>query len=218
AIDDRIASYEALARIFRGDISEVAVAIQRLRVSSRSCRISRNVDEAALAAAYAEADRSIRTQEGRAAVVHERERLYGGPTGFDPFTNVLSPEESTYISEDPRSCPELLSQGYHEGAFTTPAIGGKERGPDDIATELSYVGHCLRAAAAGDASGVVRARRFFVEHLSTWSVLFAVVVSRESTEPVMRYAGLALDKFLTCEASTFRHAIPAACRLGGPQP
>ena len=79
------------------------------------------------------------------------------------------------------------------------------------------MGHCLRAAAVGDASGVVRARKFFVEHLATWGVLFAVVVSREAAEPVTRYAGLALDKFLTCEASTFRHAIPAAWTLDRPE-
>ena len=212
-IDDRVASYEALARLFRGDISEVAVALHRLRSSMRSCRVSRNVDEAAVAAAYADADRSIRSQEGRESVARERQRLYGEQTGFDPFANVLSPDESTYVSEDPETCLVVLSLTYREGAFTAPAIGGAEHGPGDIATELSYMGHCLRMAAAGDADAVVRARRFFVEHLATWCVLFAVVVSREATEPVMRYAGLALGKFLACEAATFRHAIPESCGL-----
>lgn len=212
-IDDRVASYEALARLFRGDISEVAVALHRLRASMRSCRVSRNVDEAAVAIAYADADRSIRSHEGRNRVVLERERLYGGRSGFDPFSNVLSPDESTYVSEDPETCLVALSRIYREGAFTTPAIGGEGHGPGDIATELSYMAHCLRMAAAGDAGAVVRARRFFVEHLATWCVLFAVVVSRESIEPVMRYAGLGLDKFLACEAATFRHAIPEACEL-----
>ncbi|MBN2247807.1 MAG: metallophosphoesterase family protein [Coriobacteriia bacterium] len=217
-IDDRIVSYEALARLFRGDISEVAVAMRRLRTSMRSCRVSRTVDEATVVATYAAADRSIRTQEGREAVVRERQRLYGEQKGFDPFANVLSPDESTYVSEDPRTCLEVLSQTYREGAFTAPAIGGVKRGPGDIATELSYVGHCLRMAAVGDAGAVVRARRFFIEHLAAWGVLFAVVVSREATDPVVRYAGLALDKFLTCEAATFRHAIPKACELDRTHP
>ncbi|MHB1136281.1 MAG: metallophosphoesterase family protein [Coriobacteriia bacterium] len=218
AIDDRVASYEALARLFRGDVSEVAAAIHRLRASMRSCRVSRTVDEVAVVAAYAEADRLIRGQEGREGVVHERQRLYGGQKGFDPFTNVLSPDESTYVSEDPRQCLKLLSRTYRDGAFTAPAIGGGQHSPGDIATELSYMGHCLRMAAAGDAGAVVRARHFFVEHLSTWGVLFAVVVSREAAEPVMRYAGLALDKFLACEAGTFRHAIPESCGLGPARP
>ncbi len=69
------------------------------------------------------------------------------------------------------------------------------------------MGHCFRMVAAGDPSAAVRARRFFIEHLSTWAILFAAVVAREAREPVMRYAGLALDKFLTCEAATFRHSI-----------
>lgn len=218
AIDDRIISYEALARLFRGDISEVAGALRRLRASMRSCRVSRTVDESAVADYYAAADRTIRSQEGREAVVEERRRLYGEGTGFDPFANVLSPDESTYVSEDPRECLEVLTRTYHEGAFTAPAIGGTEHDPDDIATELSYMGHCLRMAAVGDAIGVVRARRFFVEHLATWGVLFAVVVSREAAEPVMQYAGLALDKFLACEAATFRHAIPDTCHLDRARP
>ncbi len=214
AINDRIASYEALARLFRGDISEVAVAIHHLRTSMRSCRISRTVDEAAVVEAYADADRAIRTRDGRVKAVHERRRLYGDLSGFDPFANVLSPDESTYVSEDPQTCLVVLSLTYRESAFTVPAIGGEVHGPGDIATELSFISHCLRMAAVGDADAAVRARRFFAEHLATWGVLFAVVVSREAREPVMRYAGLALDKFLTCEAATFRHAIPDACRLG----
>lgn len=213
AIDDRIASYEALARLFRGDISEVAAATRRLRASMRSCRVSRTVNEATVVATYAEADSCIRSQDGRDAVLRERERLYGGKTGFDPFANVLSPDESTYVSEDPRLCIESLVVVYRGGAFTAPAIGGVEHGPGDIATQLSYMGHCLRMAAVGDAGAVVRARQFFVEHLATWGVLFAVVVSREAAEPVMRYAGLALDKFLACEAAIFRHALPEACEV-----
>lgn len=210
-IDDRTASYEALARLYRGDITEVAVALRQLRSSMRSCRVTRNVDEEAIREAFEAADAAIRTQAGRESLVREREKLYGGQREFDPFRNVLSPDEATYVSEDPVRSIRSLESLYCEGRFTTPAIGGVERGPGDIATELSYMAHCLRMAVAGDATAVVRARRFFVEHLATWAVLFAVVVSRESAEPVMRYAGLALDKFLTCEAATFRHAIPAAC-------
>lgn len=177
----------------------------------RSCRVTRNVDEQAIREAFEAADAAIRTQAGRESLVREREKLYGGQREFDPFRNVLSSDEATYVSEDPVRSIKALESLYREGRFTSPAIGGVERGPGDIATQLSYVAHCLRMAVAGDATAVVRARRFFVEHLATWAVLFAVVVSRESAEPVMRYAGLALDKFLTCEAATFRHAIPAAC-------
>lgn len=211
AIDDRTASYESLARLFRDDVSGVVVAIRQLRTAMRSCRVSRNVDEQAIREAFGDADRAIRTAEGREAFLEERRRLYGGESGFDPFASVLSPDESTYVSADPDTCVVVLGLTYREGRFTAPAIGGIERGLGDIATELSYMGHCLRMAAAGDPGAAVRARRFFVEHLSTWAVLFAVVVGREAREPVMRYAGLALDKFLTCESATFRHAIPSHC-------
>lgn len=211
AIDDRIASYESLARLFRDDVPGVAVAIRQLRTAMRSCRVSRNVDEQAIREAFSDADRAIRTGEGRQAFLEERRRLFGGESGFDPFTNVLSPDESTYVSVNPSTCLVVLGLTYREGGFTAPAIGGIERSTGDIATELSYMGHLLRMAAAGDPPAAVKARRFFVEHLSTWAVLFAVVVGREAREPVMRYAGLALDKFLTCEAATFRHSVPSFC-------
>ena len=211
AIDDRTAAYESLARLFRDDVPGVVVAIRRLRTAMRSCRVSRNVDEQALREAFVDADRAIRTGEGREAFLEERRRLFGGESRFDPFSNVLSPDESTYVSADPDTCLVVLGLTYREGRFTAPAIGGIERGMGDIATELSYMGHCLRMAAAGDPTAAVRARRFFIEHLSTWAVLFAVVVGIEAREPVMRYAGLALDKFLTCEAVIFRHSIPSHC-------
>jgi len=211
AIDDRTASYESLARLFRDDVPGVVVAIRHLRTAMRSCRVSRNVDEQAIREAFGDADRAVRTAEGRRAFLEERRRLFGGESRFDPFSNVLSPDESTYVSADPDTCLVVLGLTYREGRFTSPVIGGIERGLGDIATELSYMGHCLRMAAAGDPAAAVRARRFFIEHLSTWAVLFAVVVAREARDPVMRYAGLALDKFLTCEAATFRHSVPSHC-------
>lgn len=207
AIDERIASYESLARLFRDDMPGVVVAIRRLRIAMRWCRVSRNVDEQAICEAFGGADRAIRTEEGREAFLEERRRLFGGESSFDPFSNVVSPDESAYVSTGLDGCLVVLGFAYRDGRFTAPAIGGIERGMGDIATELSYMGHCLRMVAAGDPSAAVRARRFFIEHLSTWAILFAAVVAREAREPVMRYAGLALDKFLTCEAATFRHSI-----------
>lgn len=205
--DDRIAAYEALARVYRGDISEVAAAVRRLRISMRGCRINRHVDEAAIVEAFEGADMALRMAAGREAFEVERERLYGLRRGFDPFVNVLSPQETTYLSGDSYAHLAQIEEAYAEAAFLVPEIGPGVRVADHITAELSFMAHCLRAAVSGDDRALQRARLFFTRHLGDWAVLFAVVVGQQATEPVMRYAGLALDKFLACEGSMFRHAI-----------
>ncbi len=206
-LDDRIAAYESLARIYRGDLAEVSPALRRLRGAMRSCRINRNVDEAAILEAFQSADIALRTANGRAAFEEERDRLYGLRSGFDPFTNVLSPEETTYVSGDTHGHLASLRAAYADASYTAPEASDGSRPSAHISAELGYMAHCLRASAAGDQRALARARDFFAEHLAEWAVLFAVVVGQQAREPVMRYAGLALDKFLTCEGSLFRHSV-----------
>lgn len=205
--DDRIAAYESLARIYRGELAEVSPAVRRLRAAMRSCRINRNVNEAAILEAFEAADITLRTANGRVAFVAERERLYGLESGFDPFAHVLSPDESTYVSGDMAEHLARIEALYASAVFTAPEVRGGLHPPGHISSELDFMAHCLRGAAAGDPRAHERAREFFVQHLAEWGVLFAVVVGRQAREPVMRFAGLALDKFLTCEGSMFRHAV-----------
>jgi predicted phosphodiesterase len=211
--DDRTVAYECLARLYRGDISEVAAAVRRLRIAMRGCRINRHVDEAAILAAFEGADLALRTADGRTVFVEERERLYGVAQPFDPFVNVLSPEETTYLSGDIDVQLNALETVYEEASFTVPEVRPGVRSAAHIATELSFMAHCLRGAATGDPRALERARTFFTRHLGEWAVLFAVVVGQQAREPVMRYAGLALDKHLTCEGSFFRHNLPEHLEL-----
>lgn len=217
-LDDRIAAYESLARIYRGRLAEVPPAVRRLRTAMRSCRINRNVNEAAILEAFHSADIALRTADARAAFEAERERLYGLESGFDPFTHVLSPEEPTYVSGDVVEQLARIEAAYAEVAFTPPEVRDGLHPAGHISSELDFMAFCLRGAAAGDARALARAHDFFVAHLAEWGVLFAVVVGQQAREPVMRYAGLALDKFLTCEGSTFRHAVPEHCYLRSRHP
>lgn len=206
-IEDRTAAYESLSRILSGEIAEVAPAVRRLRMAMRSCRVHRHVDEGAILESFEGADRVLRTAVGRLAFEEERERLYGLRAGFDPFVNVLSPDEVTYLSGNVQMHEAELETAYREAGFT-PRLPASACGTvGHIAVELAFIAHCLRSAAVGDARAATRARTFYSEHLAEWAVLFAVVVGQQAREPVMRYAGLALDKFLTCESETFRHAI-----------
>jgi predicted phosphodiesterase len=206
-IEDRTAAYESLTRIFSGEIAEVAPAVRRLRMAMRSCRVHRHVDEGAILRSFEDADRVLRSAVGRSAFEEERERLYGLRAGFDPFVNVLSPDEVTYLSGNVQMLEADLEMAYREAAYT-PRLPASACGTvGHIAVELTFIAHCLRSAAVGDTRAAMRARTFFADHLAEWAVLFAVVVGQQAREPVMRYAGLALDKFLTCESETFRHAI-----------
>lgn len=216
--DDRTAAYDSLARIFRGELAEVAAAVRRLRVAMRTCKVNRHVDEEAILAAYEGADLAFRTAGGRQAFAAERERLLGIRGEFDPFVNVLSPEEGTYRSGDVQARLAAIEDAYAEASFTVPEISPGRRVADHISTELSFMAHCLRGASAGDRRALERAHAFFTEHLAEWAVLFAVVVGKEAGEPVTRYAGLALDKFLACEGSIFRHFVPVheELRVSGP--
>lgn len=216
--DDRTAAYDSLARLFRGEMAEVAAAVRRLRIAMRTCKVNRHVDEEAILAAYEGADLAFRTVGGREAFAEERERLFGMRGEFDPFVNVLSPQEGTYRSGDVQARLAGIEDAYAEGSFTVPEISQGLRVADHISTELSFMAHCLRGASAGDPHALERAHAFFTEHLAEWAVLFAVVVGQQAREPVMQYAGLALDKFLACEGSIFRHFVPVheESRVAGP--
>lgn len=216
-LEDRIAAYESLARAYRGELAEVSPAIRRLRLAMRSCRINRNVNEEAILEAFYAADIALRTADGRAAFEAERDRLYGQRSGFDPFANVLSPEEVTYRSGDISEHVASIEQAYADAGFHVPTAYGESHPPGHISTELDFMAFCLRGAAAGDFAALDKANDFFRRHLAEWAMLFAVVVGQQAHEPVMRFAGLALDKFLTCEGSIFRHEVSARCYLRAPR-
>lgn len=212
AIDSRIVSYESLASIFNDDVADVAVSVRRLRMSMRDCRTGPHVDLDLVAQTFEQADLALRAVVGRAAFEAERERMYGRGKGFDPFANVLSSSEITYAAGTPAETMMNVGAAYKQAGFVRVATLG-ERDPGDIALELRFMAHCLRGCLTGNPDAAAFARRFFVEHLSTWAMLFAVVTAREAKDPVVRYAGFALDAFLVCEALTLRHAVPEGCDL-----
>lgn len=212
---DRIAAYEALASVFRDRTTAVADSVRRLRNVMRSCRVNPHVDEAGLAEAFHAADLALRTRVGRDAFEAERRRLYGDCGEFDPFAHVLSPNELTYLSGDPAVHERTLDRVYREAGFVVPSTAGGQCSSGDIAAELLFVAHCLKRVAHGEVEMAERARAFFEQHLADWGVLFAVVTAKQAAEPVTRYAGLALDKYLLCESATFRHARPDHCEMRG---
>ncbi|MBF4510842.1 MAG: metallophosphoesterase family protein [Aeromicrobium sp.] len=210
-LSDRIEAYECFASIFSAPASRVAAAILRLESAMRSCRHNPHIDDATIAAVHAEAVRALATPDGRAAFEAERERLYGDCRRFDPFSHVLSASELTYLSGDePMNRAELVTT-YTQAGFDPSRFEGACVG--HIAVELAFVGHCLRQVGSEGPEGLQTARRFFVAHLADWAVLFAVVTGQQAIEPVNRYAGLALDKYLMCEAATFRTAVPEYCEM-----
>jgi hypothetical protein len=173
----------------------------------RTCRKNPHVDDQAMHAAYLEAVAALKTADGRAAFLAERERLYGDCRRFDPFNHVLSATEITYLTGEEDGNRASLEVVYETADFVPAEFEGGCVG--HISVEMAFMAHCLVCGAGGDRLAL--AREFFVEHLADWAVLFAVVTAQQACEPVMRYAGLALDKYLICEAATFRTAVPEYC-------
>jgi hypothetical protein len=210
-LTDRIEAYECFASIFSEPASRVVAAVLRLESVMRSCRHNPHIDDATIAAVHAEAVRALATPDGRTAFEAERQRLYGDCRRFDPFSHVLSASELTYLSGDePMNRAELVTT-YTQAGFDPSRFEGACVG--HIAVELAFVGHCLRLGGSEGSEGLQTARRFFAAHLADWAVLFAVVTGQQAIEPVNRFAGLALDKYLMCEAATFRAAVPEYCEM-----
>jgi len=210
AWEDRVSAYECFESVFRDPPEIVSAAVRRLEPAMRTCRAHPQVDDDLVAGAYRQAVSALATPAGRADFEAERERLYGRCRHFDPFTHVLSASELTYLEGDLLANRAELEALYASVGFV-PVVAEDEC-VAHISVEMAFMAHCLRHLPGGT-EGLGVARDFFVGHLADWAVLFAVVTVRNAQEPVMRYAGLALDKYLACEAATFRTAVPQYCEM-----
>jgi predicted phosphodiesterase len=204
----RAAAYEALAVLFDGAGNTVGAAVRRLRNAMRHCRTGSTATEAALTDAFQDADIALRTAAGHAAFESERERLYGECDPFDPFGHVLSASELTYLSGEMADNAAALRGVYAEHGFCVPEAEEHPLRLGHISAELRFMAHCLKRAMEGSDAAYRAAHDFFASHLADWAVLFAVVTGREAREPVTRFAGLALDRFLVCESAAFRSTLP----------
>jgi predicted phosphodiesterase len=211
ALEGRIAAYESFAAIFHDPPTVVRTAVTSLATAMRSCRKNPHLDDAAIETARIGATAALATAAGREAFAAERVRLYGEPGRFDPFRHVLSASELTYLSVDDASSRAGLEALYDGAGFSRPRHEAECVG--HISVELAFMAYCLRQASDARTGRLGTAHDFFTRHLAEWAVLFAVVTAQQADEPVMRYAGLALDKYLICEAATFRTAVPEYCEM-----
>ena len=210
AVRDRITAYESFSAAFQDGPGQMVATLTRLKNSMHSCIKNPHIDDDQIVAAYELAIRALGTEEGRAAFAEERFRLYGECRRFDPFSHVLSASELTYLSGDMAANRSALNALYDAVGFipSEPEAGCIGH----ISVECAFMAHCLRRGTEG-ASSLGAAREFFIGHLADWAVLFAVVTAQQAREPVMRYVGMALDKYLICEAATFRTAVPEYCEM-----
>ncbi|MDO8879217.1 MAG: metallophosphoesterase family protein [Coriobacteriia bacterium] len=211
ALGDRIAAYECFAALYRDPPASAPGAAARLATAMRSCRKNPHLDDRAIEVARDEALHALERPAGLEAFAAERVRLHGEPGRFDPFVHVLSPSELTYLAGDEAGNAAGLEALYAAAGFTSAGDGSGDIG--HISVELAFMAHCLRRGPAADSDSLGLAHDFFVGHLADWAVLLAVVTAQQATEPVMRYVGLALDKYLICEAGTFRAAVPEYCEM-----
>ncbi|MBN2822519.1 MAG: molecular chaperone TorD family protein [Coriobacteriia bacterium] len=208
---DRIDTYRELSNLIHGAEDGAADSIVRLVSSTRSCHRMPYIDEDLIQSLSREAFLELLDPDVRRDFAIERIQLFG-ECDYNPLVNVVPPRESTYLGTGDQSRIHIVEQVYARARYTIPGRLKALDCVDHIAIELDFMAYCLeRIAVEPDASDWAHA--FFAEHLAAWAVLFAVATQRRAQHPAMRYAALVLDKFLACEAVTFRHAIPSLCAL-----
>lgn len=211
-VDDRAAAYRHAALLLHGPEQGARNSVMRLAAIVESCRHVPYVDDAGLRRAAAAAADALLTEEGRKAFVEERLALFGG-TRYDPFKNAVPSRESTYLGDSETDVAQRVRRLYATSGYRQPRWLSQVQAPDHIAVELDFMGCCLsHATDCGPHYGDI-AECFFSEHLLPWAVLFAVATARMARGPVLGYVGLALDKFLACEALAFRSSDSDLCSL-----
>ncbi|MDI6712777.1 MAG: molecular chaperone TorD family protein [Anaerosomatales bacterium] len=205
-LESRIRTYGALADVFAGSREEVCAAVGRLRGAGSWCSLAFYDDESIHALAR-EAEIAVRNPDAVSEFLVERRRLIGAES-FDPFENVVSPCGAMYVTDDPDTLLESLSSTYAQAGYVV-----RFRVPCEshVAVELDFMRFLLECVRAQDPKAAEAAARFFIEHLSGWSLLFAVAFGDAAATPIARYAAVTLDRFLSCEESVVRHSVPARC-------
>ncbi len=209
-IGDRGAAYSNLSALLIGSPGGAHAAVKRLTTATITCKRFDYLDEKEVDRAAALALTALSTENGQRAFAEERIWLFGDGE-FDPFLNGMSPTESTYLAFDREALNRALTGVYAMADYRPPHCAAGIDHPGHIGVELDFMRHCLEHVAWGDERFVALARDFFGSHLREWGILFAVVLRDKSTHPGLRYASFALDKFIACEAVTFRQSLPSLC-------
>lgn len=212
-LESRIRTYGALADVFAGSREDVVSAVGRLRRAGSWCSLVFYDDEE-IRVLGREAESAARNQEAVGEFLVERRHLIGAES-FDPFENSVSPCGATYVTDSPEVLLEDLRRIYADAGYVV-----RFRVPCEshIAVELDFMRFLLECVRARDPSAAESAACFFAEHLSGWSLLFAVAFGDAAITPIARYAAVMLDWFVSCEESVVRHSVPARCvqhRLAG---
>lgn len=213
---DRIDTYRELSRLLYGPEEIAADSVVRLVSATRSCRCMPYIDEDLIQSLSREAFLELLGSDTRREFAIERAQLFG-ECGCDPLANIVPPCESTYLDVGDGEGVDSVLEAYAHAGYAPPQRLAALNCPDHIATELDFMAHCLERVSL-DAASAGCAHDFFADHLAGWAVLFAVATERRATHMAMRYTALMLDKFLACEAVTFKYSVPSLCALRGLSP
>lgn len=211
---DRIDAYRELSFLLHGSEEGAADSVIRLISATRSCHKMPYIDEDLIQDLSRSAFLELLDIEVRRDFAIERVQLFG-ECDYDPMVNVIPPRESTYLDTGDGARLQSVSDAYERAGYVPPDRLSALGCPDHIAVELDFMAYCLERISF-EATAPDCAREFFVNHLAGWAVLFAVATERRAVHPAMRFTALVLDKFLACEAVTFRHSVPSLCALRDP--
>lgn len=212
SITDRVDAYRHVALLLRGPEQGVRNSVLRLAAAVDGCQHVPYVDEAELRRVAGAAAESLLTEEGRKAFADQRAALFG-ETRYDPFINSVPSLESTYLGGSDTVVADRVRRLYTTTGYRPPRWLARVEGPDHMAVELDFMAYCLVHSTGCGPHYVDVAECFYSEHLALWAVLFAAVTTRAAMHPALKFVGLALDKFIACEALTFRRSVSDLCSL-----
>ncbi len=210
ALGDRVAMYESLALLLAGPSAEAGFAVERIERAKIPCIERHHVTARLTAEAFDAARAALRTTKGVEDFRAERARVLGEER-FDPFENLISPYETTYLAVRPADVLESVRSVYRIAGFTPRQPVRGTEAACHIGVELDFMAHCLDQVAWGDDRFLTLVGSFFEDHVRQWALLFAVALSGVAVDPALRFTACALDAFISCEARTFRCSAPRFC-------
>jgi TorA maturation chaperone TorD len=134
----------------------------------------------------------------RDSLAVEFDRLFGAPheRGIAP----LSPCAAHHVDGPAEAIAATVAGLYRDVGFTGHLGPGRPSCPCHVANELEFVSYCLDLADEGLTGAAEQVCEFVGDHLFAWGIVFSAAVIALTTHPVLRFAGVALEGLLFCEA------------------
>lgn len=196
----RSRSYWALGQLLHGAESVSADQIELLLHLGCDCPSGAHLGSDDLMIPAAAAREALLRPEARTELKDEWVRLFG-ESEFRALTDAISPCEVVYVAEPPEVHQRTIVEAYESVGFDCAEhLTCHCDCPGHVAVEFVFMAYVLERASAGDMAAAAVSADFVRNHILNWVPLFAVALQHKVRHPVMRFAAIATERFMCCEA------------------